>query len=37
MIYSKKFDIAVVGAGVHGLSTCLYLAIKYPKLKFALF
>lgn len=33
---SGKFDVAVVGAGVHGLSTCLYLAIKYPKLKFAL-
>ena len=33
---SEKFDVAVVGAGVHGLSTCLYLAMHYPKLRFAL-
>jgi len=33
---SHKFDLVVVGAGVHGLSTCLYLAMKYPKIKFAL-
>lgn len=32
----NNFDLVVVGAGVHGLSTCLYLAMKYPKLKFAL-
>ena len=31
---NQKFDLAVVGAGVHGLSTCLYLAMKYPKMKF---
>lgn len=29
-------DLIVVGAGVFGLSTCMYIAMHYPQLKFAL-
>lgn len=36
MSTSKIYDYAVVGSGVFGLSTALYLAIKYPAVKFAL-
>lgn len=36
MINTKIYDYAVVGSGVFGLSTALYLAIKYPSVKFAL-
>lgn len=31
-----SYDFIVVGGGVFGLSTCIYLAIHYPKIKFAL-
>jgi len=33
---SKDFDLVVVGAGVFGLSTCIYIAMHHPQLKFAL-
>ena len=32
----ERFDLVVVGAGVFGLSTCVYLSMHYPKLRFAL-
>jgi glycine/D-amino acid oxidase-like deaminating enzyme len=31
-----SYDMVVVGGGVFGVSTAIYLAIHYPKIKFAL-
>jgi len=31
-----EFDLVVVGAGVFGISTALFIATHYPQLKFAL-